>query len=136
MMVAALYDDLSIEIEGSADALRKLSLNVIECEGVCRVVLPKFPEESERGLKFADELTIIVEVGQVNITRAEKQIVISGSKEKLVILAQNILWLADQVKVERTASISDHIHIDYYPGHFFLAEDALPLIVTLQEIEV
>lgn len=133
MTLSVMYDNSSLEIEGNADALRKLSLKISGCDGTCQVTLPDFSEVNERGLGYANGLTISVGSGPVSIARLEKHILISGSKEKLQVLAQNFLWLADREKPETLTKIRDHLHIDYYPGHFFLEEGALPLTISRQD---
>ncbi|MGW0584755.1 Imm32 family immunity protein [Streptomyces sp. NPDC002920] len=55
---------------------------------------------------------------------AERQIlVISGDSASRTVLAENLRAMA-------TAEDGGHLHIDYYPGHFYLAEGSLPLVVN------
>lgn len=54
---------------------------------------------------------------------AERQIlVISGDSAGRAVLAENLRALA-------TDEDGGHLHIDYFPGHFYLAEGSLPLVV-------
>ncbi|MEU1181561.1 hypothetical protein ABZ464_28745 [Streptomyces sp. NPDC005820] len=55
---------------------------------------------------------------------AERQIlVISGDSAGRAVLAENLRDMA-------TAEDGGHLHIDYFPGHFYLAEGSLPLVVN------
>ncbi|MER5905513.1 hypothetical protein ABT150_36420 [Streptomyces mirabilis] len=55
---------------------------------------------------------------------AERQIlVISGDSAGRAVLAENLRAMA-------TAEDGGHLHIDYFPGHFYLAEGSLPLVVN------
>lgn len=55
---------------------------------------------------------------------AEQQIlVISGDSASRAVLAENLQAMA-------TAEGGGHLHIDYFPGHFYLAEGSLPLVVN------
>lgn len=55
---------------------------------------------------------------------AERQIlVISGDSIGRAVLAENLRAMA-------TAEDGGHLHIDYFPGHFYLAEGSLPLVVN------
>jgi hypothetical protein len=55
---------------------------------------------------------------------AERQmLVISGDSAGRAVLAENLQAMA-------TAEDGGHLHIDYFPGHFYLAEGSLPLVVS------
>ncbi|MET9899081.1 hypothetical protein [Streptomyces sp. NPDC006446] len=55
---------------------------------------------------------------------AERQIlVISGDFADRAVLAENLRGLA-------SAEEGGHLHIDYFPGHPYLAEGSLPLVVN------
>jgi hypothetical protein len=54
----------------------------------------------------------------------ERQIlVISGDSAGRAVLADNLLSLA-------SAEDGGHLHVDYFPGHFYLAEGSLSLVVN------
>ncbi|MEV0933734.1 hypothetical protein ACIBMX_13905 [Streptomyces phaeochromogenes] len=54
----------------------------------------------------------------------ERQIlVISGDSASRTVLAENLRAMA-------TAEDGGHLHVDYFPGHFYLAEGSLPLVVN------
>ena len=55
---------------------------------------------------------------------AERQIlVISGDSASRAVLAENLEAMA-------TAEDGGHLHLDYFPGHFYLAEGSVPLVVN------
>ncbi|MEU9785492.1 hypothetical protein AB0H92_31795 [Streptomyces phaeochromogenes] len=54
---------------------------------------------------------------------ARQILVISGDSANRAVLAENLRALAD-------AEEGGHLHIDYFPGHFYLAEGSLPLVVN------
>ncbi|MGW2291475.1 Imm32 family immunity protein [Streptomyces phaeochromogenes] len=54
---------------------------------------------------------------------ARQILVISGDSANRAVLAENLRALAD-------AEDGGHLHIDYFPGHFYLAEGSLPLVVN------
>ncbi|MFH8259307.1 Imm32 family immunity protein [Streptomyces roseolus] len=54
----------------------------------------------------------------------ERQIlVISGDSASRAVLADNLYGMA-------SAEEGGHLHVDYFPGHFYLAEGSLPLVVN------
>ncbi|WP_405015041.1 hypothetical protein [Kitasatospora sp. NBC_01539] len=54
----------------------------------------------------------------------ERQIlVISGDPAGRAVLADNLHAMA-------SAEDGGHLHVDYFPGHFYLAEGSLPLVVN------
>lgn len=54
----------------------------------------------------------------------ERQIlVISGDSAGMAALADNLLSMA-------SAEDGGHLHVDYFPGHFYLAEGSMSLVVN------
>jgi hypothetical protein len=54
----------------------------------------------------------------------ERQIlVISGDSDGRAVLADNLLGMV-------SAGDGGHLHVDYFPGHFYLAEGSLSLVVN------
>ncbi|QYN18900.1 hypothetical protein [Amycolatopsis sp. DSM 110486] len=50
-------------------------------------------------------------------------IVISGDAESRAVLSENVHAMA-------TAEDGGHLHVDYFPGHYYLAEGSLPLVIN------
>ena len=76
-------------------------------------------EESMRGLVVRHDN------GRVCIVKDSDKVVINGSPHHLRLLAENIEAVADDGEVDQ------HLHIEYYPDHFFLDERSEPLVVEL-----
>ena len=127
-MLFALCDSSNVEIEGTRTDLVELSRSIKGCESVCRVPLFVPAPFDERGLRYLKELVIMVEPNLLRIWEADQQLFICGGKEKLDLFLANIEWLVD-AQAEEVRKTRNHLHIEFYPGHFFLAEDALPLVL-------
>jgi hypothetical protein len=78
---------------------------------------------------FLTTLQIIQEESMVKITVEQDSLIIKGKKEKLSTLAQNIRFHADLAK---STGENNHIHIEYFPDHFYLDPSSFPLIVTVE----
>jgi hypothetical protein len=130
MYLVASYDPASISIEGSDRALRRLSEAIEVIQGNVRIplIVPVAPLEAHVG--FANSLRLESCEGLVCVSRAGDEISIRGESEKLKLLARNIAFLAGQVEQNRADGIKNHLHIEFHPGHFYLREDSLPLVVT------
>jgi len=128
--IAAAYDESTVEIEGGSEELREFSRQIAErCESSW-IPLRDVEFPGERGPRRANAISIMVAAGLVRVSQSEGQIILSGSKEKLLLLAENIGGLANQVRSGKPTKVRDHAHFEYCPGHFYLAEGALPLVVT------
>jgi hypothetical protein len=130
MKIVAKYDALSVAIEGSAESLLHLSHEIQEGTGrkVLVLTVPQVPPSPYLG--YARSLTIHPDDGNVCVSRQGEEILISGSSQKLAILASNISGLAEQPDQRRPGVYHNHLHIDYHPGHFYLKAGSLPLSVT------
>jgi hypothetical protein len=130
MNIIGKYDNSSIDIEGSAESLRELS-EVIQSFIGSELFSLYVPSTSPSPyLGYAKSLKLERGGGNVRVFRHGAEISISGSPEKLLIFARNIGRLAEQENHTRSDPYHDHIHIDYHPGHFYLDEESIPLVVT------
>jgi len=132
-MLFGVCDASGVEIEGSAIELRELSRTIKNCVNVCQISLPVPVDRDERGLAYLTQLEIIAGSGSVSIAVSDRLLSISGAKEKLNLLSESVDWLADPQNAATTQKVRDHLHIEFYPGHFFLSEDALPLVFIRQD---
>jgi hypothetical protein len=132
-MLFAVCDTLSVEIEGTSQDLRELSQTIRDCSDRCQISLSTPAANDERGLRYLKRLTFAIGSGPLTISVSDQQLCVSGAKDKLDLLSQNVTWLAETQSVETTPKIRDHIHVEFYPGHFFLSEDALPLVLIRQD---
>ncbi len=131
-MLIALYDKSSVEIEGKSEDLLELSRSVRECRNFCRLSLSVPASFDYRGLRYLRELIINVDSSSLRISEKNQNLVVSGAKENLDLFSDNIDWLLDSQK-EGPPRKRDHLHVEFYPGHFFLSEDALPVVLVRQD---
>lgn len=132
-MLFAVCDATSVEIEGSTQDLQELSRKVRQCSDLCEIALSAPADYDDRGLRYLERLVLTVGSGSLSITVSDRQVSFSGSKDKLDLLAENVDWLVDPKNVENAQKTRDHLHVEFYPGHFFLSEEALPLVLIRQD---
>jgi len=130
MNILGRYGNSGIDIEGTEESLRELSC-VLEGLSSDKV----FPLSGNRPSQdpypgHAKTLRLALSNEPVCIALAGDEISVCGAADKLRILAQNIRLLADQQKQESSGRTRLHSHIEYYPGHFFLKAESIPLVVA------
>ena len=59
----------------------------------------------------------------IHLDPERRILVISGDTAGRAVLADNLLSMA-------SAEDGGHLHVDYFPGHFYLAEGSLSLVVN------
>ena len=131
-MLVVLYHPSGVEIEGTADELQDLSATMKQCSNVCDVLLGAPAEFDERGLRYLMTIEFTVRPGPLVVSVLDRMLLIAGAREKLDLLSENVDSLLDPDNEEGSGDSGGHIHVEYYPGHFFLSEDALPLIFELR----
>jgi hypothetical protein len=127
MNIVGKYERSSLDIGGSAESLLELSRAIRELVGseVYSLPVPLSPPTPYIG--YAKSLKLEAIQGNVCVSRTGDEIAICGSPEKLAILARNIGYLAEQ---QSSDDRGEHLHIEYYPGHFYLSAESLPMVVT------
>lgn len=112
-----------LEIAGSQDALMQLADWIAAGGGALSFEKPETtPAPYERwltGLTVTASQHPLVKIGTDDDT-----VSVVGGRTGLATLAENIRIFAGDA-----GSPDNHLHIDYYPGHFFLAEESVPLVV-------
>ncbi|MFI0351728.1 hypothetical protein [Actinomadura sp. 9N407] len=109
-----------VDLKASAAELNRLADAVAEGEG--EVLLSSTPSPR------SDALAGIVVEGTagpgvlVHLDSERRFLVISGDSAGREVLADNLRGMA-------SAEDGGHLHIDYFPGHFYLAEGSVPLVV-------
>ncbi len=131
-MLFVLSDNSSVEIEGTSEDLRSLSHKIKTCGDGCSIALAVPAAFDDRGLRYLNELVVKVKSHSVMISEAGQKLIISGDKEKLLVFSENIDSLLEP-ETEGPFPERDHLHVEYYPGHFFLCAEALPVILIRQE---
>lgn len=107
-----------VVLSASAEELMRLASAVAQGEGMLR-------SASSPGSNALAGVEVNGTYGPgVLICRdAERQfLVISGDSAGRAVLAENLQSMA-------TAEGGGHLHVDYFPGHDYLAEGSLPLVV-------
>lgn len=118
----------SLNLCGDANRLRRLVdtlADIGKLPAVIELDRERNPSPYDGLLK---EISIALKLGaKVYIGQEEEKMVISGSQECLFILADDIKFL-----VENSISSNSelyHIHIEYYPEHFYVEKESTPLVV-------
>ncbi len=62
----------------------------------------------------------------IEVDRDSSQLLISGSVGKMDILADNVAEMSE-------AALAEHLHIEHFPGHFYLNADSAPLVLRRAE---
>ena len=77
---------------------------------------------------------VIVEItsGLVKIQVNARDLIFSGGLEAMSVLGQNFEYFGNVPLDERQVK-GYHMHIEYYPQHFFLSPDAVPMVVSSRE---
>jgi len=132
-MLFALCDVSSVEVEGSSADLGKLSQEIKACAELCKMSLSAPVDGDEKGLVYLTRLLIKVTSGPVKVSVSERDLSLSGAKDKLDLLCENIDWLIDPNNAATAERARDHLHLEFYPGHFFLSADALPMVLVRQD---
>ncbi|MER5663192.1 Imm32 family immunity protein [Streptomyces mirabilis] len=119
MRVVSDPGSAEVDLSASAEELTWLASAVARGEGL-------LSSTSSRGSDALAGVEVLKSSGPGVLIRrdAERQIlVISGDSAGRAVLAENLRALA-------TDEDGGHLHIDYFPGHFYLAEGSLPLVVN------
>jgi hypothetical protein len=127
MNIVGRYDDSDISLEGQGESLLELAQLIRRTTGpvIRSLMIPSTPPAPYDD--YAKSLKLEPTDSYVRISRDETQIRISGSPDKLAILADNIEWIATHTHL---AGDSGYIDIDYHPDHFYLEKGSIPLMVT------
>lgn len=127
-IVGSYTTDKSVELAGNASALLELAARLGADEPtktyVLTVPLIGSPAPYDG---FLEAIRIIQRDGPVEISREGKDLVITGSPDNLSALSLDISSIPDQTY----SGVAPHIHVEYYPGHPYLASSALPMVIAL-----
>ncbi|MEV8098904.1 hypothetical protein [Kitasatospora sp. NPDC085879] len=108
-----------IDLTATAEELRRLAGAVADGEGLLGATTP--PRDHE--LAGVEVRTTPGPGVLLHLDSAGRTLVISGDSAGRAGLAENLREMA-------CAGDGGHLHIDYFPGHFYLAEGSLPLVVN------
>ncbi|MDX6253103.1 MAG: hypothetical protein QOF10_6463 [Kribbellaceae bacterium] len=63
----------------------------------------------------------------IRVSEGMGELIIEGGEDGLRVLAGNLRGL------ETEGADDEHLHTEYFPGHFYLAESSTPAVVALRE---
>jgi hypothetical protein len=130
MNLVGRYDDSSIDIEGPTEGLQELAREMRDMHRAKEFSL-SVPDQSPAPYAgYITSLQIESSSGNVLLTRSAARLTIRGAPEKLAILADNIDFLAVQPNQPKSVRLREHVHIEYYPGHNYLHEMSIPLLIA------
>jgi hypothetical protein len=112
-----VYDE--VDLKASAAELNRLASAVAEGEGL----LSSTPSPGSGALAGILVKRTAGPGVLVHLDSERQLLVISGDTAGRAVLADNLRGMA-------SAEDGGHLHIDYFPGHFYLAEGSLPLVVN------
>ncbi len=108
-----------VDLTASAEELHRLASAVTQGEGLVSAT-PSPDDHALAGIEVRESPG----PGVLILLDSPRQLlVISGDPAARAVLAENLHGMAD-------AEDGGHLHIDHYPGHFYLAEGSVPLIVN------
>ena len=123
---ATASPDDDLEIIGSVEGLRRLVLALES--GAARTALEC---DLRSGDHHVERIIIVVDEKLDGVTVADhsasREIEINGPRMKLQLLAQNVRFVLGN----DSPDASDHMHVEFFPGHFYLSESSIPLQVQL-----
>ncbi|WP_244257027.1 Imm32 family immunity protein [Kitasatospora cineracea] len=108
-----------VDLTASAEELNRLADAVTEGEGL----LSSAPSPGSDALAGTEIKKAAGPGVLVHLDSEHQVLVTSGDTAARVVLADNLRGMA-------SAEDGGHLHIDYFPGHFYLAEGSLPLVVN------
>jgi hypothetical protein len=107
-----------VDLTASAEELNRLADAVAKGEGLLGSTAPATDALAGVEVKKTTGPGILIHLD------SDRQIlVISGDAAGRAVLADNLRDMA-------SAEDGGHLHIDYHPGHFYLAEGSVPLVVN------
>jgi len=108
-----------VDLTASAEELNRLADAVAEGEGL----LSSAPSPGSNALAGIEVKNTAGPGVLVHLDSERQVLVISGDAAGRAVLADNLRGMA-------STDDGGHLHIDYFPGHFYLAEGSLPLVVN------
>jgi hypothetical protein len=121
LIVAFSIQPRELELAGTADELRSLGGAIESGAGSFALQTNADVSPYDIALRHLKIETNSREGVAISVDQENNQIIISGPIERLMILGQN---------VSNAASSGDHLHIEYFPDHFYLDRDSVPLVIV------
>ena len=132
ILIDTLYGRYSksgdLELQGSPDSIIQLADLLVSEHQEIDLSTPNAIQSAPYDA-FITAIHLKRQEGHVVIQRTDTVLTICGSLENLALLADNLKWLANQVTV---TGCDNHLHIEYYPDHFYLNASSVPLVVSVE----
>ena len=120
----------SLNLCGNVNGLSRLADTLIDIGKLPAVIVLIRERNPSPYDGLLEEISIALKPdAKVYIGQEEEKMVISGSQEYLSILADNLRFLVENSISFSLNSEFYHIHIEYYPEHFYLEKESIPLVV-------
>lgn len=123
-MLRASCDENEIYIEGDREGLEKIMAVLIAPEKFSAIGVSNPAPVSEG--QCIEKIIVEKNDKRVIISRQHSKLLIAGKQDFLDIIAGNIGFLLDNKEQNR----SDHLHEEYYEGHFYYHPESLPVVIT------
>ena len=127
------YAPDGVDLCGDPAALQMFArrLTTPTATGSCRLCVPTtFPPDPYDG--FLASIEISESVGLVQIELEGDVLAIRGAADMLGILAENVVFLAEEAVMSEPGKGLNHLHVEYHSDHFFLDPSAIPLVVSVE----
>ncbi len=82
---------------------------------------------------FLADLHIAKDEGALKIYRDHSALIISGNRDNCLTLAANIRFLHEEALSQPQLHSMLHIHIEYFPGHFYLDPVSDPIVIYIRQ---
>ncbi len=114
----------AVDVSGSAVALEELGNALLQDD--TEVATSQGSDPSPYSAYLSGVRLRLLQDGMVLVAVDEDQGVLTftGSQESMTVLADNIRGLG------REGVAGEHLHIEHYEGHFYLAESPISLVVS------
>ncbi len=127
-MIEITYSEREIYVEGNLTGLQKIISALTSLKKFIEIDTDITVRASPLlGVEFIKRLIIEKNNEQLIISREGQILKINGKQDLLNILAENITFLCN----DKGINSSNHIHEEYYEGHFYYHPKSLPVIFTL-----
>jgi hypothetical protein len=131
-VTGAFSNSGDLELRGDPGGLRKIAqLMTGSVASRTRVQLGKPLTEPKPydGYLASLDIEILKENGRgIQITRKGDVLAISGIANMMGILADNFRLLSE--RLEQSGETEEHIHLEYHPDHYYLAESSEPVVIV------
>jgi hypothetical protein len=117
--------DGSVSISAAPDSLKALGHLLSAQADTVIELTPSTPGPEYVAAAESIRVCIEREPG-ITISRDADELVVRGHTEGLAILAKNITHLGTD-----PTGLGPHIHIEYFPGHFYVRAGSIPLVVGI-----